>query len=153
MGNASEDEDYGGAASAATQAGDVEEMGRKLVRLALACEYQRKPIRRADIGEKVLGTHVRQFKHVFQSAQTHLRSVFGMEMCELPAKERITVQQKRGKSANNHSIKEMALTRSSCPKIGLASEAYDIVDACVNTTIGVPKPGCHSAAFSAHGSR
>lgn len=153
MGNASEDEDYGGATSAATQAGDVEEMGRKLVRLALACEYQRKPIRRADIGEKVLGTHVRQFKHVFQSAQTHLRSVFGMEMCELPAKERITVQQKRGKSADKHMILDRLLTWRSCSKVRLASKADYLVDARVDTPIGVPKPGCHSAPFSAYGSR
>ncbi|CAK4028893.1 mage family [Lecanosticta acicola] len=97
--HASDEENYGEGPSASTQAGDVEDMGRKLVRLALACEYQRKPIRRADIAEKVLGNNIKQFKAVFASAQLHLRHVFGMEMYELPAKERITVQQKRGKAA------------------------------------------------------
>ena len=69
-----------------------------MVRLALACEYQRKPIRRAEISEKVLGsgTGAKMFKHVFGSAQQELRSVFGMEMVELPGREKVTVAQKRG---------------------------------------------------------
>ena len=71
-------------------------MVKRLVRLALACEYQRRPIRRADVSEKVLGSAGRQFKKVFEQAQMELRSVFGMEMVELPARERVTVQQKRG---------------------------------------------------------
>jgi len=71
-------------------------MVKKLVRLALASEYQRRPIRRADVSEKVLGSAGRQFKKVFEQAQMELRTVFGMEMVELPAKEKITVQQKRG---------------------------------------------------------
>lgn len=71
-------------------------MVKKLIRLALACEYQRRPIRRADVSEKVLGSAGRQFKKVFEQAQMELRSVFGMEMVELPARERVTVQQKRG---------------------------------------------------------
>lgn len=37
----------------------------------------------------------RQFKHVFTEAQEQLRSVFGMEMTELPVKEKVTVSQKR----------------------------------------------------------
>lgn len=36
------------------------------------------------------------FKQVFAEAQGMLREVFGMEMVELPARERITLQQKRG---------------------------------------------------------
>lgn len=71
-------------------------MVKKLVRLALASEYQRRPIRRADVSEKILGSAGRQFKKVFDQAQMELRSVFGMEMVELPAKEKVTVQQKRG---------------------------------------------------------
>ncbi|KAK3723434.1 hypothetical protein LTR37_001686 [Vermiconidia calcicola] len=70
---------------------------KKMVRLALACEYQRKPIRRAEISEKVLGsgTGAKMFKHVFAAAQQELRSVFGMEMVELPGREKVTVAQKR----------------------------------------------------------
>ena len=74
----------------------VNQMVKKLVRLSLACEYQRKPIRRADITEKVLGsTGGRQFKTVFQQAQQQLQTVFGMNLVELPAKEKVTLQQRR----------------------------------------------------------
>ena len=74
-------------------------MVKKMVRLALACEYQRKPIRRAEISEKVLGSGGgRAFKNVFQTAQHQLRTVFGMEMIELPGREKVTLQQKRGAS-------------------------------------------------------
>ena len=37
----------------------------------------------------------RQFKHVFAEAQEQLRSVFGMELTELPVKEKVTISQKR----------------------------------------------------------
>ena len=73
-------------------------MVKKLVRLALASEYQRRPIRRADISEKVLGSQGRQFKAVFDQAQQDLRAVFGMELRELPAKDKVTLQQRRGKN-------------------------------------------------------
>lgn len=69
---------------------------KKLIRLALACEYQRKPLRRADISDKVLPAHQsRQFKRVLADAQTQLQSVFGMELVELPAREKVTVREKR----------------------------------------------------------
>lgn len=38
----------------------------------------------------------RQFKLVFKDAQQQLRTVFGMEITELPQKEKITISQKRG---------------------------------------------------------
>ena len=37
----------------------------------------------------------RQFKHVFIETQHRLRSVFGMELTELPVKEKVTISQKR----------------------------------------------------------
>ena len=37
----------------------------------------------------------RQFKHVFNEAQEQLRSIFGMELTELPSREKVTVSQKR----------------------------------------------------------
>ena len=37
----------------------------------------------------------RQFKHVFIETQNQLRSVFGMELTELPVKEKVTISQKR----------------------------------------------------------
>lgn len=76
----------------------LDQMVKKLVRLALASEYQRRPIRRADISEKVLGSQGRQFKRVFEQAQADLQAVFGMELRELPAKDKITLQQRRGRA-------------------------------------------------------
>ncbi|KAI4208922.1 MAG: hypothetical protein LQ351_008095 [Letrouitia transgressa] len=73
-----------------------EQMVKKLVRLALACEYSRQPIRRADITAKVMAPHTgRQFKYIFAEANIQLRNVFGMEMVELPLKEKVTISQKR----------------------------------------------------------
>ena len=70
---------------------------KKLVRLALASEYSRQPIRKSDINAKVFGEHsTRQFKVVFDGAQRALKERFGMEMIELPAKEKITVRERRG---------------------------------------------------------
>lgn len=69
---------------------------KKLVRLALASEYSRQPIRRNDITQKVLGEGSRQFKPVFEEAQKVLRERFGMHMVELPVKEKLTISQRRG---------------------------------------------------------
>lgn len=75
----------------------LDAMVKKMVRLALASEYSRLPIRRTDISVKVLGEQgSRQFKTVFETAQQHLRSKFGMEMVELPAREKVTILQRRG---------------------------------------------------------
>ncbi|KAF2139658.1 uncharacterized protein K452DRAFT_254209 [Aplosporella prunicola CBS 121167] len=93
----SDDDDIAEDFEDATQggAGQLNQMAKKLVRLALACEYSRQPIRRADISTKVLGTQGRQFKNVFTEAQMQLRAVFGMEMTELPMKEKVTLAQRR----------------------------------------------------------
>ena len=71
-------------------------MVKKLVRLALASEYSRNPIRRSDISAKVMppGTG-RQFKSILAEANSQLAAVFGMGLTELPSKEKITVTQKR----------------------------------------------------------
>lgn len=72
-------------------------MVKKLVRLALASEYSRQVIRRTDISAKVLGEQgARQFKPVFEGAQKALRARFGMELVELPAKEKVTIRERRG---------------------------------------------------------
>lgn len=52
---------------------------------------------------------VRQYKHVFADAQDHLRSTFGMEMTELPQREKITVSQKRGITLANSKGPQTAL--------------------------------------------
>jgi hypothetical protein len=92
-----EEEDYAGGEASATQGdGNFAVMVKNMVRLALACEYSRTPIRRSDITTKVLGaTGGRQFKAVFAEAQIQLRGTFGMEMTELPAKEKVTLAQRR----------------------------------------------------------
>ncbi|KAL8673919.1 MAG: hypothetical protein Q9168_001666 [Polycauliona sp. 1 TL-2023] len=78
-----------------------EQMVKKLVRLALASEYSRQPIRRADITTKVMAPHTgRQFKNIFEEANHHLRSTFGCQMTELPQKEKVTISQKRAAQRN-----------------------------------------------------
>lgn len=93
-----EDDVYGNDPSA-TQ-GDIsdDQMVKKMVRLALACEYHRRSIRRSDLTDKVLGSEGRKYKQIFNQAQVQLRNVFGMEMVELPAREKLTMQQRRGAS-------------------------------------------------------
>lgn len=82
--------------SAATQTNTtLETQVKKLVRFALASELNRKPIRRPDINEKCLGTGSRAFKEVFAAAQLQLRDIFGMEMQVAPAKDQVTLAQKR----------------------------------------------------------
>ncbi|KAI4202840.1 MAG: hypothetical protein LQ350_002338 [Teloschistes chrysophthalmus] len=100
----SADEAYGDGAAADgdTQgAGSNDQMVKKLVRLALASEYSRQPIRRADITAKVMAPNTgRQFKTVFEQANHQLRSTFGCEMTELPQKEKVTISQKRAAQRN-----------------------------------------------------
>ncbi|KAI1212838.1 MAGE-domain-containing protein [Annulohypoxylon truncatum] len=76
-----------------------DQLVKKLVRYALACEYARVPIRRDGIRDKVLGSNPRSFKRVFDGAQLQLRKVFGMEMAELPAKEKRTLKEKQKANA------------------------------------------------------
>ncbi len=107
----------GDAVDAEAGASGHEQMVKKLVRLALASEYSRAPVRRADITAKgapqllctlrlsgvlikitiVMAPNTgRQFKQIFEEAQQRLRDVFGMELTELPQREKVTVAQKRG---------------------------------------------------------
>ncbi|KAL1930998.1 hypothetical protein VTP01DRAFT_10135 [Rhizomucor pusillus] len=70
---------------------DSEALSRKVkdtVRYALACEYKRVPIRREDINKKILHERTREFKTVYQKAQEKLKYLFGMEMSELPSREK-----------------------------------------------------------------
>ncbi|KAI0391721.1 MAGE-domain-containing protein [Xylariaceae sp. FL0594] len=72
-----------------------DQLVKKLVRYALACEYARIPIKRDGIRDKVLGTHARSFKRVFEAAQEKLQVVFGMQMVELPVREKRTLKEKQ----------------------------------------------------------
>ncbi|KAL2280303.1 hypothetical protein FJTKL_12576 [Diaporthe vaccinii] len=57
----------------------------------------------------VLGDHSRAFRRVFEGAQKTLRAVFGMEMIELPVRDKLTKEEKRkaakskSKSSNSNS--------------------------------------------------
>jgi hypothetical protein len=93
--------------------GSIAQLSKSFVRYALACEYARIPIKRQDVAQKgvrkrleakvivqltmlVLGQHSRQFKAVFDAANSQLLDTFGMQMVELPNKEKTTIRQKRG---------------------------------------------------------
>jgi len=90
---AGDEDEYGGDSAPSS----LDAMVKKLVRLALASEYSRLPIRRTDISTKVFGEQgTRQFKIVFEQAQRELKTRFGMEMSELPAREKTTISQRRG---------------------------------------------------------
>ncbi|GFP52971.1 hypothetical protein TASIC1_0002015500 [Trichoderma asperellum] len=85
-----EDTEMNGAASRVD-----EQLAKKLIRYAIACEYSRTPIRRDGIKERVLGKQSRSFRRIFELAQTQLRAVWGMELRELPIREKMTLHEKR----------------------------------------------------------
>jgi hypothetical protein len=90
-----------------------EQLAKKLIRYAIACEYSRTPIRRDGIKERgenaqtretrsltdsaviVLGKQSRSFRRIFELAQTQLRAVWGVELRELPVREKMTLHEKR----------------------------------------------------------
>ncbi|EMR10506.1 hypothetical protein PNEG_01218 [Pneumocystis murina B123] len=66
---------------------DLNLMVKNFIRLALALEHNRTPIKKEDISKKVLlPSHSRSFAIVFEKTQEKLRNVFGMELVELPYK-------------------------------------------------------------------
>ncbi|KAH7136047.1 MAGE family-domain-containing protein [Dendryphion nanum] len=85
--------------------GSIAQLSKNLVRYALACEYSRTPIRRQDISQKILGVQSREFKAVFTAANNQLIDVFGMEMVELPNREKVTIRQKRAAAASESQSK------------------------------------------------
>ncbi|KAH8719155.1 MAGE family-domain-containing protein [Phaeosphaeriaceae sp. PMI808] len=89
--------------------GSLEQLSKGLVRYALSCEHSRKPIKRQDINEKVLGSHTRLFKDVFGRANSELMNVFGMQLVELPKAERVTMRQKRAAAASESQSKSSSL--------------------------------------------
>ncbi|KAK1252399.1 hypothetical protein MKX08_003586 [Trichoderma sp. CBMAI-0020] len=91
-----EDADMNGTTSRAD-----EQLAKKLVRYAIACEYSRTPIRRDGIKERVLGKQSRSFRRIFELAQVQLRAVWGMELRELPVREKMTLHEKRQAMKSN----------------------------------------------------
>ncbi|KAI8875054.1 MAGE protein, partial [Backusella circina FSU 941] len=63
---------------------EVDRLVKAVVRYALACEFNRKIIRRDDLNKKVLKDKTRLFHTVMSKAKTKLRIVFGMTLAELP---------------------------------------------------------------------
>ncbi|KAM3436338.1 hypothetical protein NHJ13734_005108 [Beauveria thailandica] len=78
-----------------------EQLAKKMIRYALSCEYSRTPIRRDGIKERVLGNQGRAFKRVFALAQKQLRTIWGMELRELPVREKMSLQEKRHAMRSN----------------------------------------------------
>ncbi|TQW00970.1 hypothetical protein V2A60_001999 [Cordyceps javanica] len=78
-----------------------EMLAKKLVRYALSCEYSRTPIRRDGIKERVLGSQGRAFRRIFALAQKQLRTIWGMELRELPVREKMLLQEKRQAMRSN----------------------------------------------------
>ncbi|KAK5046630.1 hypothetical protein LTR84_007391 [Exophiala bonariae] len=71
---------------------------KRLVRLALATEFSRTPLRRSDISTKIFKDSYlsgRSFRSIFEGAQTVLRETFGMELFELPSKEKTNLKDRR----------------------------------------------------------
>ncbi|KAF4944605.1 hypothetical protein FGADI_12569 [Fusarium gaditjirri] len=93
-----------------TQSAD-DQLVKKLVRYVISCEYSRTAIRRDGIKERVLGTQGRAFRRIFDLAQTQLRRIWGMELRELPVREKMSLQEKR-----------QAMKANAQPKLG--SGAY-----------------------------
>ncbi|KAI1079640.1 MAGE-domain-containing protein [Whalleya microplaca] len=91
--------------------GTDDQLVKKLVRYALACEYARIPIKRDGIRDKVLGNKAKSFKRVFGGAQEQLQKVFGMKMCELPVKEKRTLKEKQRATARKAASQSVASSR------------------------------------------
>ncbi|RIB28767.1 MAGE family-domain-containing protein [Gigaspora rosea] len=81
-------------AEKAAQKLSTEELERKVkdvVRLALSSELRKIPLKRDEITRKVLHEHSRAFTVVMSKARERLRDIFGMDLVELPAKEKKAV--------------------------------------------------------------
>ena len=101
VGSGAEEEADDGATQAETQ---KKTLVKKLVRLALASEYSRIPLRRADISTKIFkdgNQNGRQFKGIFEEAQRQLKAVFGMQLVELPSKEKTSIKDRRAQATQD----------------------------------------------------
>ncbi|KAG5967595.1 hypothetical protein E4U56_000757 [Claviceps arundinis] len=109
-----------------------EQLAKKLVRYALSCEFSRRPIRRDGrdgIKERVLQNRGRSFKKIFTLAQKQLRQVWGMELRELPVREKVSLQEKR-----------QAMKTNSQPKIGSGAYILTSTLPSVYRSAGIIKP-------------
>ncbi|KAI5844776.1 MAGE family-domain-containing protein [Tricharina praecox] len=92
-------------------AGLPHRLAKNLVRFALVQELQRVAIKRSDITSKV--TKGARFKSVFTLAQKDLRDVFGMELAELPRRDKTRLAARRAAQTaekTSQSLKSYILT-------------------------------------------
>ncbi|KAJ3213276.1 Melanoma-associated antigen D2 [Clydaea vesicula] len=78
-----------------------------LVRLALFNQHKNIPLKKDDIVKKVLKGHSRLFPSILEIAQKKLEDLLGMELVELPAKEKtsdIFASQRGGSSGKTRSV-------------------------------------------------
>ena len=98
---------------------------KKLVRLALASEYSRIPLRRTDISTKIFrdgnSQSARQFKGIFAEAQKQLKNVFGMQLVELPSKEKTSLKDRRNQATQT---KVPSTTSKSWILVSVLPKAY-----------------------------
>ncbi|KAK3073174.1 hypothetical protein LTR53_005462 [Teratosphaeriaceae sp. CCFEE 6253] len=132
----SEDDDTNGVEA---DTNNTDNMVAKLVRLALASEYARQPLRRQAIRDKIPGMSGKHFKHVFEQAQVQLEGVFGMRMVELPAAEKVTVAQKRA-------AKSQSQTQNKTPQAYILINVLPshLRDPAVIAPPAVPSPGAEA---------
>lgn len=90
---------------------DLQLMVKNFIRLALALEHTRTPIRRDDVTKRVfVNNHKRCFAQVFDATQQRLRGTFGMELLELPAKQKtMTMTQMRKSQSTAKPVKSWIL--------------------------------------------
>lgn len=103
-----------------------------LVRLALSTEFARGTLRRPDINARC-GTTAATFRAVFENAQLALRDTFGMELVELPSREKVTHRERlaatqKSQSAGGAAVaqKTWILTSVLPPELRQALAEHDV---------------------------
>ncbi|KAI8916932.1 MAGE family-domain-containing protein [Powellomyces hirtus] len=108
----------------------VEELNRKvkdLVRLALASEHRRQPLKREDITKKILKDHPRSFSAVYDGAQSRLRGTFGMEMIELATREKRQPTNQASRRAAAAKSDKVTMSRSYVLRSTLSADEREAV--------------------------
>ncbi|KHJ34693.1 putative mage family protein [Erysiphe necator] len=112
-----EDDDDDDNNNEANSSEDLDQTVKKVIRYVLACDYQRLTIKRSGITEKVIGKQRGNFKKVFKEAQQLLRDRFGLEMVELPARQKVTLREKKAakKSKGNSTSSTSYILKTTLP--------------------------------------
>ncbi|CAG8761955.1 736_t:CDS:2, partial [Acaulospora morrowiae] len=96
---------------------EFERKVKEIIRLALTSELRKVPLKRDEIIRKVLKEHSRSFPVILSKAQERLRDIFGMDLVELPVKDkrvnigsnapRRNAQVKEKSSSNSYILKNI----------------------------------------------